>query len=85
MTSIVISDGVSSYTVRPKGPLWSDIVAPHSQENNKRRKTEPEMGVITSVPSEQQEREKKKRNVTWSKRNSTRCQLNNSEQRQNLV
>ena len=63
MTYIVISDRVSSDTVRPKGPPWSDIVAPHSQENNRQRKTEPEMVVITSVLTEQQENEKKKRNV----------------------
>ena len=59
MTSIVISNGVSSDTVMPEGPLWSDIVAPDSQENNRQKKTEPEMVVITSVLTEQQEREKK--------------------------
>ena len=61
MTSIVTNEEASSDTSRPRGPLWSDIVAP--QENNRQKKTEPEMVVITSVLTEQQEREKRKRNV----------------------
>ena len=57
MTSIVSNEGVSSDTGRPRGPLWSDIEAP--QENNRQKKTEPEMEVITSVLTEQQERKKR--------------------------
>ena len=63
ITSMAINEGLPSDTVIPKGPLWSDIVAPHSQDNTKHRKTEPEMVVITSALSEQTEREKRKRNV----------------------
>ena len=57
MTSIVTHEGISSETFRPRGPLWSDILAP--KENNRQKKTKPEMVVITSVLTNQQEREKR--------------------------
>ena len=46
-----------------KKNLWSDIVAPKNAENVHSKKTEPEMAVITSVLSEQQEREKRSHSV----------------------